>query len=426
MVRSLLLDRQYFWYLFSLLFVGEALLGLLIINKVAYTKIDWVAYMQQVDGFIFGERDYSKLEGETGPLVYPALHLYIYAALHQLLPNDRVRAAQYIFLLVYLVTFTLVGCIYYFCGSRNRHIPQILLVPLTLSKRAHSVYLLRLFNDPLTMILLYAAVVGFMCRTTTGWRVGSVLFSMALGVKMNILLFLPGLLVLLVQYRGIFGTLESTAIMASIQVRNVIASPSLFFITALPFLAHDSLAYFNSAFDFSRQFLYKWTVNWRFISESTFLSKEWATGLLMGHLTILMIFAAYRWAPNPVTLLHQACSTPQTTITEIPLVLFTSNLIGMTFARSLHYQFHVWYFHQIPLLLYLGGAWGNPILGPCLWIMIEYAWATAPSTNFSSGILFFSHIVMLGGLLLHTKPIFNDLSSSEITLASTRRENEAT
>lgn len=33
------------------------------------TKIDWDAYMQQVDMFLSGERDYSKIEGETGPLV---------------------------------------------------------------------------------------------------------------------------------------------------------------------------------------------------------------------------------------------------------------------------------------------------------------------------------------------------------------------
>ena len=26
--------------------------------------------MQEVEGFIFGERDYTKLKGDTGPLVY--------------------------------------------------------------------------------------------------------------------------------------------------------------------------------------------------------------------------------------------------------------------------------------------------------------------------------------------------------------------
>jgi alpha-1,3-mannosyltransferase len=48
---------------------------------------------------------------------------------------------------------------------------------------------------------------------------------------------------------------------------------------------------------------------------------------------------------------------------DIPLLLFTSNLIGITFARSLHYQFHSWYFHQIPFLLVMGGAWNSVILG---------------------------------------------------------------
>jgi len=95
--KSLLFERKYFWVLVSLLTIFEAALGLVIIWKVPCeylldhltscfrrkelmidTKIDWPAYMQQVSGFRDGERDYTKLEGDTGPLVYVPLLLGLY------------------------------------------------------------------------------------------------------------------------------------------------------------------------------------------------------------------------------------------------------------------------------------------------------------------------------------------------------------
>jgi alpha-1,3-mannosyltransferase len=36
----------------------------------ADTEIDWIAYMEEVEGYLYGETDYSKLRGQTGPLVY--------------------------------------------------------------------------------------------------------------------------------------------------------------------------------------------------------------------------------------------------------------------------------------------------------------------------------------------------------------------
>ena len=37
--------------------------------------------MQEVGGYQAGERDYAKLKGDTGPLVYPAGFVYLFSLL---------------------------------------------------------------------------------------------------------------------------------------------------------------------------------------------------------------------------------------------------------------------------------------------------------------------------------------------------------
>eukprot|EP01018_Ginkgo_biloba_P003457 Gb_29490 [translate_table: standard] len=71
----------------------DSLLTSAIIAYVPYTKIDWDAYMSQVTGFMAGERDYSELRGDTGPLVYPAGFLYFYSAI-RFLTGGAVFPAQ--------------------------------------------------------------------------------------------------------------------------------------------------------------------------------------------------------------------------------------------------------------------------------------------------------------------------------------------
>jgi len=48
------------------------------------TEIDWIAYMQEVSGYLNGETNYLNLKGDTGPLVYPAGFLYIFSGLYYL------------------------------------------------------------------------------------------------------------------------------------------------------------------------------------------------------------------------------------------------------------------------------------------------------------------------------------------------------
>jgi alpha-1,3-mannosyltransferase len=45
--------------------------------------------MQEVKGFIDGERNYLNLKGDTGPLVYPAGFVYIFSGLYWLTDEGK-------------------------------------------------------------------------------------------------------------------------------------------------------------------------------------------------------------------------------------------------------------------------------------------------------------------------------------------------
>ena len=78
------------------------------------TEIDWVAYMEQVAQFVAGERDYTKMEGGTGPLVYPAAHVYTFTGLYYITDEGKnIFLAQQIFAVLYLATLALVMLCYW-------------------------------------------------------------------------------------------------------------------------------------------------------------------------------------------------------------------------------------------------------------------------------------------------------------------------
>lgn len=70
--------------------------------------------MEQVEQYVGGERDYTKIEGGTGPLVYPAAHVYIYTALYHLTNKGKdIFFAQQIFAGLYLMTLGVVMSCYW-------------------------------------------------------------------------------------------------------------------------------------------------------------------------------------------------------------------------------------------------------------------------------------------------------------------------
>lgn len=337
--------------------------------------------MTHVNVFLNGERTYTKITGPTGPLVYPGLHVFIYTLLYRLTEGGtNILRAQIIFAALYLVTLAFVLACYRRIGA-----PPWLLVPLALSKRLHSIYLLRLFNDAWAALALWVAIYMLQRRR---WQDGVVAWSAGLGIKMTLLLSAPGIAIVLLQAQGIVGAILSGISVLVIQ-----------YFLAAPFVATDYRAYFARAFDFGRQFLYKWTVNWRFVEESTFLSKGFAISLLVVHVSLLLVFLQLKWTKPSVsnppdfakrylgisTAADRKIISDRITPIFIMDTILGSMVIGLLCARSLHYQFYAYLGWTSPYLLWRAG--GGPIWVLVNWAIQEYAWLVFPSTNLSSALV---------------------------------------
>ncbi|XP_060260992.1 dol-P-Man:Man(5)GlcNAc(2)-PP-Dol alpha-1,3-mannosyltransferase isoform X1 [Ovis aries] len=277
--RLLLLEPRYTLLLAACLCLAEVGITFWVIHRVAYTEIDWKAYMAEVEGVINGTYDYTQLQGDTGPLVYPAGFVYIFMGLYY--ATDRgtdIRMAQHIFAVLYLATLLLVFLIYH---QTCKVPPFVFFFMCCASYRVHSIFVLRLFNDPVAMLLLFLSVNLLLAQH---WSWGCCCFSLAVSVKMNVLLFAPGLLFLLLKKFGLRGALPKLGICAVLQV-----------VLGLPFLLKNPVGYLSRSFDLGRQFLFRWTVNWRFLPEALFLHRAFHLALLTAHLTMLLLFALCRW-----------------------------------------------------------------------------------------------------------------------------------
>ncbi|XVF72596.1 hypothetical protein PTKIN_Ptkin12aG0133700 [Pterospermum kingtungense] len=262
----------------ALLFI-DSLLVSIIIAYVPYTKIDWDAYMSQVSGFLGGERDYKNLKGDTGPLVYPAGFLYIYSAI-QYVTGGLVFPAQILFGILYIVNLGIVLLIY----LQTDVLPWWGLSLICLSKRVHSIFVLRLFNDCFAMTLLHAAMASILYQR---WHLGLIIFSAAVSIKMNVLLFAPPLFILMLKGMNISGVISALASAALVQI-----------VLGLPFLISYPIEYISQAFNLGRVFIHFWSVNFKFIPEPIFVSKEFAVSLLIAHLVLLAAFAHYKWCKH--------------------------------------------------------------------------------------------------------------------------------
>lgn len=349
-------------------------------------------------------------------------------------------------------------------GKSRKVPPYVLILSAFTSYRIHSIYVLRLFNDPIAMLFLYATLNFYF---NGSWTMGSIFLSLGVSIKMNILLFAPAILLLYIINLGYYDTIKQLSICALIQL-----------ILGAPFLLTHPIEYLNGSFDFGRIFDHKWTVNYRFLPIDIFAHRYFHISLLVMHLMLLLIFImpSYKYIqsycrlrtlqiqlqpqidaknrelecnvtnkklnkkrktnnddndnksteddmtiPQKIflnsfekmlrktsgTTMQQSSINTETKTQKYEihfdraiqlaiLPIFLCNFIGIVCARSLHYQFYIWYFHSLPYLTWFTDY--NVSVKLLLLGLVEFAWNTYPSTILSSGLLHLSHLVLLYGI----------------------------
>lgn len=329
------------------------------------------------------------------------------------------------------------------------------------SYRIHSIYALRLFNDPIAVLFFYIALNLFLDRR---WTLGSIFYSIAVGVKMNILLYAPAILMFYITSLGLVKSIMQLAICGIVQL-----------ILGAPFLMTYPVEYIRGSFDFGRIFDHKWTVNYRFLPQELFEDKTFHLILLVVHLILLIVVykpciiffknyarlrtvqknfepqiaaenreidelikkkmkrVAIKTSEKDEELTEdqkkfiksfekgmkqkfgdsQSKPAPPPVEEEDPkkveihfdqctqlalLPIFLINFIGIACSRSLHYQFYIWYFHSLPHLVWVTNF--HTSFKILLLFLIEYCWNQYPSTNYSSLLLHACHTFLLFGIIV--------------------------
>jgi len=186
---------------------------------------------------------------------------------------------------------------------------------------------LGLFNDTIEMMFIYLAIYLLLQGK---WLSSLLSFSVAVSTKMSALLFAPSAVLIFISNIGFKKTM-------------IYSIPALMYqiLIALPFLNHP-WSYFSRSFEFSRQFFWSLSHNWKFLPEEVFLSRWFQITLLFCHIFFLALFYKKFWFSTQI--LSQKM--------EQVSCLFIGNFIGVIFSRSLHYSFYIWYFHSLPFLIF--------------------------------------------------------------------------
>lgn len=253
--RALIVIRKfYFKNWSSILLCLEILLDLYFLRHGPLHPIDYPTYLVQTRQIRFGERDYAKVYGPTGPLVYPGGHVIIFSFFERLfgIKGDvnwpGYLPAQWIFVALQLGHTYVSPLIALLIDSKKvvhqiykiaSPSPQLDCIFFLLTIRARNLFQNGLFNDPFQTLFSYLGVLFLLKRRFT---LSLIFFSLGASVKMSGLLWVPGVATYLISSIGVIETIKNSWAGILVQIS-----------VALPFCGH-LWHYIHQSFELDRKF----------------------------------------------------------------------------------------------------------------------------------------------------------------------------
>lgn len=268
---------------YPLIVLCDAVVSICILRFVKFTNIDFVAYMEEVEPVVLRfETNYSKLNGGTGPIAYPAGFVYFYSFI-SLITNggEEIFTAQMIFFGLHLLTTIVVAKIYVLGKA-----PCWTLVLALMSKRVHSIFLLRMFNDAISACFAYISILLLLNEHST---IASCFLSLAVSVKIGPCFYWAPFGLRLILDGGWANAIPKLSLIVLIQL-----------VLGLPFLLTDHKAYIGRSFGGPGDLQQVWSVNWKFLPSELFHHVNFQLLLFATYVITMMCFLYKKWCPQGI------------------------------------------------------------------------------------------------------------------------------
>eukprot|EP01086_Lenisia_limosa_P006207 TRINITY_DN24882_c0_g1_i1.p1 TRINITY_DN24882_c0_g1~~TRINITY_DN24882_c0_g1_i1.p1 ORF type:complete len:482 (+),score=114.58 TRINITY_DN24882_c0_g1_i1:106-1551(+) len=362
---------DYAKFIFTFLAVAE--MARCVYSVTFYEECDFLCYKDFGMRLLTeGDLDYGNYVCPQGPMYYPVMFVYFYAAF-MFVTGGSVMWSVVVNAMCQFAC-TLLSFVVFAPYMKKGKWAFIVLAIIT-----QSVYMTSISRATNDVFQSFAILLMMWAVQHRRWWLSSFLYAFAVSYKMNALLIGPALLLCYVLF------------LPAKQIFIHFLSMGLFQVLApLPFLIHNPINYLRIAFNFSRDFNTHTNLAWGFLEDSVRYNPLFYKFLLVLTLAfnIILVIVVLRAAKKvllpakPLTNLGTSANyDPEQNRVAMTVVLgifVLGNFIGYTFSRGIHIQFILWIFFTL-VFLFVELAQINALIALVMLAVMDFAHQYVPN-----------------------------------------------